>query len=129
MNFTFMMQLLQIDRVEDEMIWTVIYMRWVGCSLSSSQDVKSFSHLPFSGLKRMFLPDSGCVLLLVIGFYANWERERVLKADISSVNFEFMLLALPLLTDNELLFIPKCQVWNFLYTAYLLRSSQRWVIV
>ena len=46
-------------------------------------------------------------------FDANWERDRVLKAVyLSSVNFEFMLLALPLLTDNEFLFIPKCRVWN-----------------
>ena len=46
-------------------------------------------------------------------FDANWERDRVLKAVyLSLVNFEFMLLALPLLTDNEFLFIPKCRVWN-----------------
>ena len=54
-------------------------------------------------------------------FDANWERDRVLKAVyLSSVNFEFMLLALPLLTDNEFLFIPNAGYEMVaLYTAYL----------
>jgi hypothetical protein len=39
-----MMQLLQIDRVEDEMIWTVINMRWVGLLfLLPRMETSSFS--------------------------------------------------------------------------------------
>ena len=68
-----MMQLLQIDRVEDEMIWTVINMRWAGLLfLLPRMETSSFSGpkpgVP-SGPQENVTPsqDSGCVLLLVIG--------------------------------------------------------------
>ena len=67
------------------------------------------------GPKRMLLQAKilGVYYYWLFLFDANWERGHVLKAVyLSLVNFEFMLLALPLLTDNEFLFIPKCRVWN-----------------
>ena len=73
-----MMQLLQIDRVEDEMIWTVINMRWVGLLfLLPRMETSSFS-----GPKRMFIQDSGCVLLLVICSLCQLRKGLCLKADI-----------------------------------------------
>jgi hypothetical protein len=75
-----MMQLLQIDRVEDEMIWTVINMRWVGLLfLLPRMETSSFSGpkpgVP-SGAPRECYSKPRFWVCIIIGYFSLMPIEK-----------------------------------------------------